>query len=193
MVADHLSGRILDRFASANIDSHTRVKLQCFTARRRFRATEHHTHFLTQLVSENTSRLSLIQNRRQLPQRLTHQPRLHAHRGHAHVALQLGLGHERRHGVHHDHVQGIGARQGFANGQGLLAAIRLRHQQVIEVHTQLASVLRVERVLRINEGTHTPSLLGIGDHVQHYRGFARRFRSVNFDDAPLGHATDAEG
>ena len=104
VVTDHLSGRILDRLTPADIDPYTRVKLQCLAARGRFRTTEHHTHLFAQLVREDTGGLCLVQNRCQLPQCLAHQPRLHAHCGHAHVALQLGLGHERRHGVYHDHI-----------------------------------------------------------------------------------------
>ena len=48
-------------------------------------------------------------------------------------------------------------------------------------------------MLRIDEGTHAARLLGIGNYVQHHRSFAGRFRAVNLNDAPLGHAANAEG
>ena len=40
----------------------------------------------------------------ELAQRLRHQPRLHAHVAVAHLAIQFGFGHQRRHRVHHQHV-----------------------------------------------------------------------------------------
>ena len=48
-------------------------------------------------------------------------------------------------------------------------------------------------MFRINEGTHTARFLGIGNHVQHHCSFPGGFRSVNFNNPPLGHTTDAQG
>ena len=71
--------------------------------------------------------------------------------------------------------------------------IRLRHEQVLEVHAKLLRVLRVERVLRIDERRHAARLLRLGNHLQRQRGLARRLRPVDFDDAAARHAADPKG
>ena len=69
--------------------------------------------------------LDLFKNGRQLAQGLHIKPRLHAHRRHAHLALEFRLRHQRGDGIDHDHIQRVRARQRFANGQRFLAAVRL--------------------------------------------------------------------
>ena len=130
--------------------------------------------------------------RRELAQRLAHQPRLHAHRGHAHLAFQLGLGHQRRHGINHDHVQRVRARQRLANGQRLLAAVGLRHQQVVQVHAELLGVGRVQRVLGVNERGQPAGLLRVGDDVQHQGRFAGGFRAENLHHPAARNAAHAQ-
>ena len=52
--------------------------------------------------------------------------------------------------------------------------------------------MRIERVLRVDEGTQTPSLLGIGDNVRADGSLTGSFRTINLDDAPARHTADAE-
>ena len=86
--------------------------------------------------------LDLLQDGRELAQRLAHQAGLHAHGGHAHFAFEFGFGHERGDGIDDDHVQRIGAGQRFANGQRFFAAVRLGDEQIVEVHAELFGVSR---------------------------------------------------
>ena len=88
----------------------------------------------------------------ELPERLAHQAGLQSHVRVAHLALDLGPGHERRDRVHHDHVHRVAADQHLGDLQRLLARVRLRDQEVVHVDPQLARVLDVERVLGVDEG-----------------------------------------
>ncbi|MBS1183184.1 MAG: hypothetical protein H6Q99_3064 [Proteobacteria bacterium] len=74
----------------------------------------------------------------------------------------------------------------------LLAGIRLRDQQLVEVDAELASIDRVERVLGIDESADAAALLRLGHGVQRQRRLARRLRTVDLDDTPLRQAADAE-
>jgi hypothetical protein len=67
-----------------------------------------------------------------------------------------------------------------------------RHEQRVDVHTELLGVLRVERVLRVDEGGDSAGLLRVGDGVERQRRLARRLRTVDLDDAPAGKSSDAE-
>ena len=48
-------------------------------------------------------------------------------------------------------------------------------------------------MLRVDEGGEAAQLLGVGHDVQHDRGLARGFRTVDFHDAAAGNAAGAEG
>ena len=52
--------------------------------------------------------------------------------------------------------------------------------------------LRVERVLRVDEGRGAAELLHLRDHRQRERGLAGRFRPVDLDHAPARQPADAE-
>ncbi len=60
----------------------------------------------------------------QLAQRLAHEARLHAGLHVAHLALELGLGRQRRDRVDDQHVDGAGAHERVGDLQRLLAACR---------------------------------------------------------------------
>jgi hypothetical protein len=61
-----------------------------------------------------------------------HQPGLGAGLDVAHVALELGLGHERGDGVDHDDLDGAGAHERLGDLEGLLAVIGLRDEQLLD-------------------------------------------------------------
>ena len=107
-------------------------------------------------------------------------PRLHAHRGHAHFAFEFRLRHERGDGINDDDIERVRAGERFANGQRLFAGIRLRDEQVIQIHAEFFGVAGIKRVFRVNERREAAGFLRIGDDVEHQRGFAGRFRPVNF-------------
>ena len=56
----------------------------------------------------------------------------------------------------------------------------------------LLRVLRVHRVLRVDEGADAAAALGLGDHVVDERRLARRLRAEDLDDAAARQAADAE-
>ena len=111
----------------------------------------------------------------------------------AHFAVEFGLGDERGHGVDHDHVDGIGADQGLADFQRLLAVVRLGDEQIVEVDAELAGVCGVERMFGVDEGGHAARLLGLGDDLQGEGGLAGRLRPEDFDHAAARESADAEG
>ena len=47
-------------------------------------------------------------------------------------------------------------------------------------------------MFRVNERREAAGLLRVGDDVQHQRGFAGRFRAVNFHDAAARNAADTK-
>jgi hypothetical protein len=65
----------------------------------------------------------------ELAQRLAHEPRLQAGQLIAHLALDLGLRHERRHRVDDDDVDAAGAHQHVRDFEPLLAGVRLRDER----------------------------------------------------------------
>ena len=70
----------------------------------------------------------------------------------AHLALDLGLGHQRGDRVDDDDVEGAGAHEHLGDLERLLAGVGLRDQQVVDVHADPARVGRIERVLGVDEG-----------------------------------------
>ena len=87
----------------------------------------------------------------ELAHRLRHQPRLQADVGVAHLALDLGAWHERRHRVDHDEVERARAHEHVGDLERLLAGVGLGDQELVDVHAELARVRRVERVLGVDE------------------------------------------
>ncbi len=87
----------------------------------------------------------------ELAQRLRHQARLQAHLRIAHFAFEFGFGDQGGHRVHDDDVHGVRADQRFGNFQGLLAVVRLRDEEVVDIHAQFAGVDGIERVLGVDE------------------------------------------
>ena len=120
---------------------------------------------------------------RELAHGLRHQARLQAHVAVAHVAVDLSLRREGRHGVDNDHVKRAALAELLADGEGLLAAVRLGDEQVVEFDADLARVARIERVLRVDERRNAAGLLRVRHNVQREGGLAARFLPVALDDA----------
>ena len=87
----------------------------------------------------------------------------------------------------------VGAGQGFTDAQGLLAAVGLGDQQVIEVDAEFFGVGRVQGVFGVNERGQAAALLGVGDDVQHEGGFAGGFGAENLHHPAARHAAHAQG
>ncbi len=110
----------------------------------------------------------------------------------AHLAIQFGLGNQRRHRIDHHHIYGSGGGQRRGDFERLLAVVRLRHQQVINVHTQFAGIGRVERVLGVDEGGHPAGLLRLGDQMQGQGSLAGRLRPEDLHHASAREAAHAQ-
>ena len=70
-------------------------------------------------------------------------------------------------------IDAAGANEHFDDFERLLTVVGLRHEQVVEIDTQLLRVSRVERMLGIDKGRHTAQFLGFGYDLQRERRLAR--------------------
>ena len=192
MVADKLTGGVLQTLHAADVDTHRGVVLQSAAAGGHLRVAVHDAHLLTQLVDEHADRVGLADDAGQLTHGLTHQTCLQAHMAVAHLALDLSAGHHSGYRVHYDGINGTGAHQCFADLHGLLAGVRLADQQVVDVHAQRLGIGGVQCVLNVDKGHLAALLLGFGKDVQRQRGLTAGFRAVHLDDAAARHTAHAQ-
>ena len=89
---------------------------------------------------------------RHLAQCLAHQSSLQPDMGVAHLTFDFGTGHEGSDRVDDDQIDGARPNQRVRDFECLLTSVRLRHVQIVEVHTQRLRVIRVQRVLGVDEG-----------------------------------------
>src|SRR5208283_1790944 len=94
--------------------------------------------------------------------------------------------------VDYQHVDRARLHQGLGDLQRLLAVVRLRDEQILDLDAELARVGRVERVFGVDKRAGTARLLRFRDTFQRERGLARRFRAVDFYYAPARQSTHAE-
>ena len=109
-----------------------------------------------------------------------------------HLALDLRLRRQRGDRVDRDDVERAGAHEELGDLERLLARVRLGDQQVVDVDADLARVLRVHRVLCVDERADPPAALRLGDHVVDERRLARALRPEQLDHASAWQAADAE-
>ena len=130
--------------------------------------------------------------RRQLAQRLAHQPRLQTGQRIAHFAFQFSLGRQCRNRINNDQINGPGAGQRINDFKRLLAGVGLRNQQLLQVDAEFLCVLNVQRMFGIDEGAGAADFLHLGNHLQRQRGLARRLGAVDFNHPAARQAADAE-
>ena len=182
----------LERLDPADVEAHRGVELQRAAAGSRLRVAEHDADLLAELVREDADRVGAVERAGELAQRLAHQPRLEADVAVAHLALDLGLRHERGDGVDRDDVERARADQELGDLERLLARVGLRDEEVVDVDADAARVLRVHRVLGVDEGADAAAALRLGDHVVDERRLARRLGAEDLDDAAARQPADAE-
>ena len=112
--------------------------------------------------------------------------------GVAHLPFDLGLRDERRDRVDRDDVEGAGAHEQVGDLEPLLAVVGLRDQQLVDVDADTAGVLRVHRVLGVDERCEPAGLLGLRDDVVEQRGLTRALRAEDLDDTSTRKAADTE-
>ena len=113
--------------------------------------------------------------------------------GIANLSFEFLFGDERRDGVEDDDVEGVGANKRFDDAERFFAGARLRDQEVVEIDAQLAGILRVERVLDVDEGSQAAALLRLSDDREGESRFAGGFRAEDLHNPPPRHTADAEG
>ena len=191
-VADDLAAG-LQSLDAAHVDADGGIELQSPAAGGDLGISVHDAHLFPQLVDEDDDAVGFGDDAGELAQGLAHKPGVQAHEAVAHLALDLRPGHQGGHGVHHHHVDGAGADQGLGDFQGLLAGVRLGDQHILDPHAQGPGIGGIQGVLGVHKGHLAAQLLGLGQNVQGQGGLTGGLRPVDLDDAPPGHAADAQG
>src|SRR5438067_1962658 len=159
-------GAVLDLLDRAHVEADRRVELQRLATRSGLRASEHHTDLLAQLVDEDDRRLRLRDGSGDLPEGLAHEPGLEADVRIPHLALDLGLRHERGDGVDDYQVDRPAPHERVGDLEGLLAVVRLRDEELIRVHAADPRPAGVQRMLGVDEGRGAAPSLYAGNGVQ---------------------------
>src|SRR6185312_761495 len=183
---------LLHRADAADIQAHRGVELQRVAAGGGLGAAEHHADLHADLVDEDDEAVRLLDVGGELAQRLAHQAGVQADVGIAHLAFDFRLRRQRGDRVDHHHVHRTGAHQHVGDFQRLLASVRLRDQQVVDVDAELFRIGGIERVFGIDERGGTAGALAVGDRLQGHGGLAGRLRAVDLDHAAARQTADAE-
>ncbi len=109
-----------------------------------------------------------------------------------HVALDLGLGHERGNRIDHDDIDGARSNENLADLHRLLTGVRLRDKKVLDVDAELDRVVGVKCVLGVDVSGRPARSLGVGDDVEAERGLAARLRTVDLGHSAARDSTDAD-
>ena len=161
-----------DRSDPANIHADGGEELERPATWSGLRISEHHPDFLADLIGENADSLRLGNQRREFPHRGAHEAGLRTHGRVADFAIKFLLGHQRCYGVEHDHGDGIGTDECLTDLQGFLTGRRLGNEEVVQIDAELASILRIECVLDVDECCQAAALLRLGDDGERECGLA---------------------
>ncbi|MNE28238.1 hypothetical protein D3C80_1216740 [compost metagenome] len=110
-----------------------------------------------------------------------------------HIAFNLRLRHQCRHGVNDNNVYCTAAHKCFSDLQRLFSCIRLGQQKFINVDAKRVGIFRVERMFRIDEGSLSANLLYFSDSMQGNRCFTGRFRSIYFYNTSFWKSANTQG
>src|SRR5215470_4144116 len=166
-------GAVLEGLDPAYIQPDRGVELERPPAGGGLRRPEHHADLFPQLVDEDRGGLRLVERAGELAQGLGHEPGLQADVAVPHLALDLGPGHQRGDRVDDDHVDRAGADQHVGDFQRLLARVGLGDEQRVGVYAKLLGVVRIERVLGVDESGDPARLLHAGGRMQRHGGVMR--------------------
>ena len=183
---------LFHRADAAHVEPDRRIELECPTPCGGLGIAEHDADFLAQLIDENDGGLGPVDVACELPKRLRHQASHEPEMVVAHFTFDLGLRDEGRHGVDDDHVHRARPDQDVGDFQSLLSRIRLRHEEVLDVHTELLGVIDVHGVLRIDKRRHAPRPLRIRGYVERQSRLPAGFGPIDLRDAAAGDPADAD-
>src|SRR3989339_228392 len=190
-VANDLFG-LFDLRASTDLDAYRGIELQRVAASGGFRIPEHHANLHANLIDENDRAMRLVDDGRELAERLRHEPRLQAHMRIAHVALDFRLRGECGNRVDDDHVHRVRSHKRLDDFKRLFPVVRLRNEELVDVHADLLRIFRIERVLGVDVRGQASRLLNLRHDVLRERRLSGRLRTVHLDDAPARNAHHAE-
>ena len=113
--------------------------------------------------------------------------------GVAHIVINFRSGHQCRHRVHNNNVNGTGARQLLGNLQRLLTIVRLGDQKRVHIHAQVSGINRIQCMLRINKRSLAAGLLRLCHTVERQGGLTTGLRAVDLYDTALRQAVNTGG
>src|SRR5262249_31047957 len=108
------------------------------------------------------------------------------------LSFEFGARHKGGDGVHNNDVDRTAADQHLGNFQCLFTTIGLRYEQVLHIHAELAGVVCIESMFRIDESRRSAEFLRLRYRVQRKSRLTTRLRPKHFDDASAREAADAK-
>src|SRR5580658_5564821 len=190
-VADHFLA-ILDGTDATDVQPHRGVELQRIAAGGGLRTAEHDADLHADLVDEDHHGVRALDVASELAQRLGHQTRMQTHLHFAHLAFDFGFRCQRRDRVDDYQVHRARTYQHVGDFQCLLARVRLRHEQITDIHAEFLGIGRIQCMLGVDERRGAAGALHLSDDLQGERGLAGRFRSEHFDHTTARQAADAK-
>ena len=112
--------------------------------------------------------------------------------GSAHYAVYFLLGNERGNAVDYYNINCARAHECFCYFQCLLAAVRLRNKQTVDIHAQRLGINRVERMLGIDKCRFAAHSLNLGYHMECNGCFTGGFGPEYFYDSAARNGADTE-
>ena len=182
-------GALFQGLNAANIEPHGGIELEGVPPGSGFGVAVGNADFLPQLVKENHRALGFADAAGNFPQRLAHQAGLQTHVGIAHFPFNFRPGHQRRHRVHHHHIDGRRPHQLINHFEAHFSGIRLGDEQFVNVHPQRLGIERIEGVFRIHKGRHPTRFLYLGDGMEGDGGFPGTLWAIDFNHAAFGQTT----
>ena len=177
-------GAVLQRLDATDVEADRRVELQRLAAGGGLGRAEEDADLLAQLVDEDHRGVGLVETTGELAQRLRHESSLQTHVRVAHLALDLGLGHERGDGVDDDRGRSHRSARACRRSRAPAHPCRAARRGAASMSTpSFCGVVGVERVLGIDERGDAARALRVGDRVQRERRLTRGLRAVDLDDA----------
>ena len=190
-VADHV-GPVLDRLDAADVQPDGGVELQRTATR-----GDLGEPYITPIFSRSwLMKMAMVLDFDSVPVSLRSawdmSRGLQADMGVPHVPLDLGPRRQGRHRVDDQDVERTGADQHVGDLERLLAGVRLRDQEVVDVDPDGPGVDRVHGVLGVDVGADAAVALRLGHRVHGQRRLPRRLGAVDLHDATPGQAADAQ-
>ena len=128
----------------------------------------------------------------QFSQSLGHQPCLKSHMRISHISLDFCSWDQCRHRVHDNNIYGTGTNHSLCDLQRLLAVVRLRDVQIVDIHTDVLCISRIQGMFRIDKSGNAASLLYLCHHMKGHGSLTAGFRSVDFYDPSLWNTSHSQ-